>query len=92
MVDAYPDALPILYYRRSSGVDQPVVAAAPVAGAPPALAGYYLNDNIEYTTNAGLVSSSGTPFNEPGLNPLYFASLVETAGRPALQRRAARTY
>ncbi len=51
---------------------QPVVAAALIAAAFPRHWRVTVNDNIEYTTNAGLVSSSGTPFNEPGFESALF--------------------
>jgi len=62
LVDTYPDALPILYYRRSPGVSMPV--AADNNNAP---AGYFLRDNLEYT-NGKLTTANGTLYDQLAMN------------------------
>jgi prepilin-type N-terminal cleavage/methylation domain-containing protein len=60
IVDAFPDALPILYYRRTpgaNGVGQTYSSTSP--------SGYYLGDNAEYTSTT-ITASSGTTFNQSG--------------------------
>jgi type II secretory pathway pseudopilin PulG len=54
VVDAFQDALPILYYRRNVGVENPT------SGSPP---GYYYDENKEYTTGT-LKATSGASFTQ----------------------------
>src|SRR5262249_44718920 len=49
----YPDSLPVLYFRRTPGVDTPVAQNQPGAGS---VAAYYLDENGEYLS--GLLTSS----------------------------------
>jgi prepilin-type N-terminal cleavage/methylation domain-containing protein len=51
-VDAFADGLPILYYRRTVGSDNPVATGMPTP--PP---GYYFDDNKEFTNPASNSSS-----------------------------------
>ncbi|HEY4330474.1 MAG TPA: prepilin-type N-terminal cleavage/methylation domain-containing protein [Phycisphaerae bacterium] len=59
IVDSFPDALPILYFRRSPGVDVPPVGSTKTSG----VASYYLDENAEYL-NSTIMATSGAPFNE----------------------------
>jgi len=62
-IDTYPDALPILYYRRSPGV------TVPVAGADTTFtSAYCLRDNEEYT-KAKLVTAQGNVYDQTVTNP-----------------------
>jgi type II secretory pathway pseudopilin PulG len=70
VIDTFQDPLPVLYYRRTPGVEissinaSKLAAAAPAAGSSPAtIAPYYLNENSEYTSGT-LVSPSGTTIDE----------------------------
>ncbi len=63
IVDTYSDPLPILYYRKTAGVDNAtgssqasVTLAAPSGSS---VAPYYLNSNAAITTNLSLRSPSG---------------------------------
>lgn len=54
IVDTFTDGLPILYFRRTPGVETPVATAAlPVSAA------YYWDENKEYTSGTKLVATSG---------------------------------
>jgi len=61
VVDAFPDGLPILYYRRNVGVETPAVAGAASASN---IGGYYFDENREYTNptanNNSLIATSGS--------------------------------
>jgi prepilin-type N-terminal cleavage/methylation domain-containing protein len=69
LYDAYPDGLPILYYRRNPGM--PGATGYPVeknAAAGIACA-YYLDDNLAYTksgsaTGISITAKEGTSYNE----------------------------
>jgi type II secretory pathway pseudopilin PulG len=86
IMDAYPDALPILYFRRTPGVDfvpgtSPHALAALNPTATPS-APYYLNENSEYLTGS-LTSGNATVINQSdtGVTPFSVAdlqSLVQT--------------
>jgi prepilin-type N-terminal cleavage/methylation domain-containing protein len=78
--DAWPDGLPILYFRRTPGSEgsikydssyvgtqdstNPIVREAPTAGPPPVLAPYYRSDNSEYLDASSLRSTSGTFYSQ----------------------------
>ncbi len=67
IVDTFSDALPILYYRRTPGVDKPsgnvqVAIAGPYSAAAPYA--YYFDENLEYTTATALQATSGAVFDE----------------------------
>lgn len=88
-LDAYPDALPILYYRRSSGVDgtnaNSVVAAQT---SSPKTAAYYWGTNANYTNaNVVITSPSGSTTTQNGAltSGTNFQSIVAsgyTSGSP----------
>lgn len=66
-VDTFNDGLPILYYRRTPGVDKPtgqstVVSDAAFAAASPFA--YYYKENEEYTTSTTLVATSGSVMSQ----------------------------
>jgi prepilin-type N-terminal cleavage/methylation domain-containing protein len=65
VVDAFRDGLPILYYRRSTGVEVASTAGTIVdtSSTNPAIAPYYLADNMEYTSGT-IKSTSGTVINQ----------------------------
>jgi type II secretory pathway pseudopilin PulG len=58
-VDNYPDALPVLFYRRTPGVTGPV-KLNPAAG----IASYYIAENEEYTAATGLAATSGRNYDQ----------------------------
>jgi type II secretory pathway pseudopilin PulG len=62
MLDHFPDALPILYYRRTPGVVSPTIGEWP--GNPSAVAAYYHATCYEYTNATNLTGSSGVVYNE----------------------------
>jgi len=58
-VDGFPDALPILYYRRSPGIDSPTTSVdITTPGA------YRVDDNKEYTRAGQLRGSTGSSYDE----------------------------
>jgi len=73
VIDTFPDGLPILYYRRTVGVEEPAKPGQPNSLIP---AGYYFDENKEYTnpdtTNPSdpqLYSASGVPFPQNAIVP-----------------------
>ena len=91
VIDTYPDALPILYYRRTPGVEN-VASSSPVrvASSNPTteIAPYYLDENKEYTAAPALTALNGTQFDQrkgsfaAGDTTSFadFGELVQTAG------------
>jgi len=80
LLDTYPDALPILYYRRSPGVSFPVASDNMQAGD----AAYYLQDNLEYTK--GKLEAGGTP-GTPGTGMVYDQAVQkDSQGNPTTYR------
>jgi len=65
IVDSFRDGMPILYYRRSTGVDVSASTGAIVdtSSAPTMVAPYYLAENMEYTSGS-VTSTSGTVYNQ----------------------------
>ena len=63
VVDAFQDGLPILYYRRAVGVE----TAANTGAAPGTIAGYYYDENKEYTTTS-LKATSGSTYAQSSSN------------------------
>jgi type II secretory pathway pseudopilin PulG len=84
VADAFPDGLPILYYRRTPGTDTPVGDKDVLNNSTPS--GYYFNENIEYTTPSSgyLKATSGTrmpqnnQFTKGSLNKLVSVNGTET--------------
>jgi len=72
IVDHFPDALPILYYRRTAGVDGTlngavdtsgkVVGVGESPGTPNTVAAYYRAVNTAYTDSTALMAPSGSAF------------------------------
>jgi type II secretory pathway pseudopilin PulG len=63
IVDAFNDALPILYYRRTPGVNSsPVVSSAFNSGTSPS--SYYYFENVEYTQSSTLQASTGQIYSQ----------------------------
>ena len=86
LYDAYPDGLPILYYRRNPGM--PGATGYPVALDSATVAGggaaYYLGDNLPYTDSGGgtypaLVVKSGAGTTYPQDNTGQVVSCYSTA-------------
>ena len=86
LYDAYPDGLPILYYRRNPGMPGatgvPVwLSAGNAGGAAGTGAAYYLGDNLPYTDSgsgskgavANLDAKTGTTYNQ------YNGTLVQSS-------------
>jgi hypothetical protein len=66
-IDNFPDALPILYYRRTPGVNTPAARQHPTNAANAAdrgLAAYYVAENEEYTTATALTTPNGHTFDQ----------------------------
>jgi type II secretory pathway pseudopilin PulG len=81
-VDNFPDALPILYYRRLPGVSTPAARDNPTGG----LAAYYLAENAEYTTaNASPVASTGRSYDQKDapLTSQTLGAMVSDSGNTA---------
>ncbi len=75
LYDAFPDGLPILYYRRNPGMPgatgYPVALNSATAGAGGGLpAAYYLGDNQTYTDSTTLVAKNGTAYPQNSGNVL----------------------
>jgi hypothetical protein len=70
VVDPFSDGLPILYYRRTVGVENP--AAVGMAGSVTPAPGYYFDENREYTGSPNsaikLPSTSGASFYQNTAN------------------------
>ncbi len=93
LYDAYPDGLPILYYRKNPGM--PGATGVPVAlnsaSIPAGASGaaYYLGDNLPYTDSgagttvalASLDSKTGTTYNQSNGTQVQ-SCYVSTAGSP----------
>jgi hypothetical protein len=91
ILDRFPDALPILYYRRapqtdgtysaSSAGSQTIVdtAKTPIPPTRP----YNINENTEYTTATALKASTGLVFNQ---------TLAQLGGASAAQELASMIY
>ena len=62
LVDHFPDALPVLYYRRTAGVDG-TGGGTTVVGTSAGKTAYYSNANAEFD-GATLTSPSGSAFNQ----------------------------
>jgi prepilin-type N-terminal cleavage/methylation domain-containing protein len=61
-VDTFSDGLPILYYRRTPGVNGVALSYSPTTPS-----GYYYNENVEYTNTTTLVATSGSVISQqPG--------------------------
>ena len=78
IVDAFPDGLPILYYRRRPGVDTPAVGKT-YSTASANVAGYYLDENKEYTNATKLQATSGAMFDQTRDAAGSFASTNNSA-------------
>ena len=86
LYDAYPDGLPILYYRKNPGM--PGATGYPVALDSATIAGggaaYYLGDNLPYTDSGGgtypaLVVKNGAGTTYPQDNTGQVVSCYSTA-------------
>jgi len=64
LVDRFPDALPILYYRKTPNVDNPVFWNKPPVSASVPAAAFYRDCNMEYTDSTLVKAPSGGGFNE----------------------------
>jgi len=74
IVDKFPDALPILYYRKTPGVDSPIVGSS----GPPA---FYTNSNLAFTNpTGGKVSSAKGILYPQALDPSNLATMLTAAG------------
>jgi type II secretory pathway pseudopilin PulG len=99
IVDTFTDGLPILYYRRTPGVEVPVTSVNAAGGA----AGYYWAENQEYTTATKLTATSGANANQAanpqgmngnvsstlsqqGTGVQELASMVQSSGSPPTAR------
>jgi type II secretory pathway pseudopilin PulG len=83
IVDHFPDALPILYYRRTTGVSAPAVSET--AGSPASC--FYRKCNAMYTDTTTLKSTSGLVFNQktgPSVAPLSISGTDPTGTLAAL--------
>ena len=58
IVDRFADPLPILYYRKTPGVDSPVLGTSPGAG----FAAYYSGSNSQFTTAPNLLATTNVKF------------------------------
>ena len=56
VLDRFPDALPLLYFRRTQGVDTPAVVPDGGTTAAPVVGAYYMNSNYEYTASTTMLS------------------------------------
>lgn len=74
IVDRFASRLPILYYRRSSGVDR----INPLSNATPQA--YYANTNLAFTNQASLAAADGTlvpPLAKPPANNAWSEDVQE---------------
>ncbi len=89
-VDTFPDALPILYYRRTPGVENNIPQLAYGGTANPAA--YYFNENAEYLASgantAVLTSTSGAtcPQYTNGFQASDLDGLAQAPGSPGNAR------
>jgi len=85
VVDPFPDGLPILYYRRTVGVE---TAAKTGVANPASPGGYYFDENSEYTNptsiNHSLISTSGVAYpqniNGTTFGPTELSKLASNDG------------
>ncbi len=80
IVDSYPDSMPILYYRRTPGVDVNSANAALLASPDPSTpAPYYSRENFEYTQVVINCPNSATNDQRSGvLGPAEITELVRS--------------
>jgi hypothetical protein len=76
ITDTFPDALPILYYRRTPGVTSPVTS-----GNVATVAAYYVAENQEYTNAAALIAADGSSTNQAAsaFSAAALQTIVQTA-------------
>lgn len=60
VLDRFPDQLPVLYFRRTPGIDATAGGAIVAQNAAVAVAPYYRDTNREYLDATALLSPSGT--------------------------------